>query len=790
MSRSPINKTSKGDGLDKLHSPQIRGATAASISLEDLVKLYRSGQFSEIANHYRSIVRGLPDSADRLNISGAAFHAMGRYSEAEICFSEALLFRRDAKLENNLGNALRAQGRHMEAIAHYQRALQMEPEFAEAHNNLGNSLKDTGRIEESLEQYDKAISLRPKYEEAKYNKANALQALGELQAAEMLYNKILADNPRMGHARNNLAKMLLEAGKPLEAYNHLLVAVELMPNSAEVLNNLGNSLRDLRRFEDASTHYRKAIAINPSFTSSKINLGSILIYMGMKQEAEYWFRMATADGVQSNLALAGHAIALEALGRGLEAIQVYRRAIELDPMQSETYSKLVHLSAEQCDWSHTTEDLTALQRLEETGKVTFPFAMLAFNDDPETALLRARRFTEKYYPQRDDVAPNDLRVRAKQNGRITIGYFSADFRDHVIGRLIVRILELHDRSRFKVIAYDQITPSDHKKDDAVRRRIMATVDSFVPLEGLDDREAAQRARVDGVDIAIDLTGYTTGGRSGIFAHRAAPIQISYLGFPGTMGAPFYDYIIADRHIIPETERRFYDERVMYMPGSYLVADDSLSQGSPTISRESLGVLDDDFLFCCFNAPYKINAGMLDVWCRILANVPNGKILLYAKNENIKSRLRAAFEERSLASDRVAFVGPQGYNDYRANYQLVDLFLDTFPYNANATAIDALSVGVPVITMEGRNLIARAAAGLLRSLDMPELITHSPDEYVAKVIAVATTRGSAAQLGSRIKANATRSGLFDTSRFTRDLEARLTSAFQRHEAGLPPTDIHG
>ena len=426
--------------------------------------------------------------------------------------------------------------------------------------------------------------------------------------------------------------------------------------------------------------------------------------------------------------------------------------------------------------------------LEDNEKVTFPFAMLAFNDDPEMALQRARRYIQKYHPQEADTAPEMPKHLAKRDGRITIGYFSADFRDHVIGRLIVRILELHDRSKFKVIAYDQMSSADHKESDLVRKRILSAADQVVSIERLTDQEAAQRARKDGVDIAVDLTGYTTGGRPGIFAHRAAPVQISHLGFPGTMGAPFYDYMIADEHIIPESERRFYDENVIYMPGSYLVADDSLTEGSPTISRDSLGVAEDDFLFCCFNAPYKINSAMMDVWGRILESVPNGKLLLYAKSDVVRSRLRSAFEARSLDSNRLAFVGPQKYDDYRANFRVADLFLDTFPYNANATAIDALSVGVPVLTREGRNLIARAAAGLLRTLKLPELITNSADAYVAKAVELAKTRDLTAELGNRIKANAAQSGLFDTHRYTRELEARLVSAVQKSQAGLPPTDI--
>lgn len=756
--------------------PNSKTQSTGLVPLADLVRLYRSGKYLEVASQASSIMRGLPDTVDRLNLCGAAFHAMSHYVEAETHFREALQLRKSEKLHNNLGNAIRAQGRHNEAVTHYRIATEINPRFAEAYNNLGNALKDIGQKEEALSCYDKAIALRATYDEAIYNKANALQELERIDEAETLYRSILIRNPKMAHARNNLARVLLDSGRQEEALEHLSVAAKLLPNSPEVLNNLGNALKEMRRLDAAAECYQKAIKLNPRLSSALVNLGTIQLAVGKNSDARKNFLAAIHQSPNLITARIGLAISLDALKKEVEAISEYRKVLEIDPELSETRSKLLHMSADLCDWSQTETDLNEIQSLEHRGKTVFPFAMLPFCDDPQVAQMRAQRYTQHHYPKVLSLPP-ERGGRKKKSNRLTIGYFSADFREHVIGRLIVRILENHDQERFEVIAYDLSNRTDTAEPDNVRSRVIAAVDSFVPCSRMTDQEIALRARLDGVDVAIDLTGYTTGGRVGIMAQRAAPLQISYLGFPGSMGATFYDYLIADRHIIPESERNFYTENIIYMPGSYLVIDDTLRPEAPRNSREELGLLEGHFTFCCFNAAYKINRSMMELWCEILRETSETQLWLYAKNDVVRSNLLRFATSQEVDPRRLVFMGAQKYADYLSNLKHADLFLDTFPYNANATANDALFAGIPVLTKQGRNLISRAASGLLSTLRLPELIAHSSEEYVASALAIAKSPTKLAELKACLNAAREETRIFDSCYFTRAFERGIQSAYE-------------
>ncbi len=369
-------------------------------------------------------------------------------------------------------------------------------------------------------------------------------------------------------------------------------------------------------------------------------------------------------------------------------------------------------------------------------------------------------------------------------GRIRVGYFSADFHDHATLYLMSGLARCHDRARFEISAYSY----GATRSGEMRERLAADVDRFVDVREMPDRKVAALAREHGLDIAIDLKGYTQHARSGMFALRPAPVQINYLGYPGTMGADFMDYILADPVVIPAAERPFYSEKVIYLPHSYQPNDDARRIAETRTTRADFGLPERGFVFCCFNNNYKIRRREFDIWMRLLARVEGSVLWLLRSNEWAERNLRREAEARGIAGDRLVFAAPLPHDEHLARQRHADLFVDTFHYNAHTTASDALWGGLPVVTLAGRQFAARVAASLLTAVGLPELIAGTEDAYEALILDLATDAGRLAALREKLARNRLEQPLFDTERYTRDFEKALEIAWERYRAGLDPDDI--
>jgi predicted O-linked N-acetylglucosamine transferase (SPINDLY family) len=473
---------------------------------------------------------------------------------------------------------------------------------------------------------------------------------------------------------------------------------------------------------------------------------------------------------------------LAQLKRAVEALASYERAMALEPDLAFLSGQVIGTRMAICDWSRSAAELAHLtKRIERDEAACSPFGFLALSG---TAALQ-QRAAQIWVRER---SPLNLMLPAipkrAQHDRIRIGYFSADYHDHATTYLIAGLFEMHDRSRFQVIAFSFGPDSQ----GAMRERIKAACDQFIEVRGKSDPEVAQLARDLQIDIAVDLKGFTDGNRVGIFALRAAPLQVSYLGYPGTLGANYMDYLIADHTLIPEESRRHYAEKIVYLPDSYQVNDSKRAIADRGYTRAELGLPAASFVFCCFNNNYKIMPDTFDRWMRILERVPGSVLWLLADNPTAAANLRREAERRAVSPERLVFAERIDLPEHLARHRAADLFIDTWPYNAHTTASDALWAGLPVLTCAGEGFASRVAASLLTAIGLAELIVSTPEHYEELAVHLATDAQRLTEIKQRLAANRLTAPLFDTQRYTRHIEAAYTTLYERYHAGLPAEHI--
>jgi len=709
-------------------------------------------------------------------------HDLGRYEEAVASCDRVLALNPDyAAACNNRGAALQGLGRLEEAVASYDRALALKPDHAPAHSNRGVALQKLGRLKRAIESYDRALTIRADYAEAHSNRGSALLKMRRFEEALASIDRALAIDPRRADAHNNRGLVLTELGRIDEALASFDRAIALEPTHAPAHDNRGVALAMCRRFEDARASHERALAIEPASVEALLNLGAAL--HGLHRFPEALASFDAAITLRSDYADAHRNRGLTLLGleQPEEAVASYRRALELEPSSGLLRGICRHAQMQICDWSGHEIDLVRLAGAIERGKcVVRPFAALSMFDSPSLQRRVAGIWARENCRPAQRLGP--LR-RHRWHEKVRVGYFSADFRNHAVSVLAAELFERHDRSRFELTAF-AVGPDVR---DELRTRVEAAFDRFIPVFDRSDGEVAALARQLEIDIAVDLGGYTQDARPGIFAQRAAPTQIGYLGYLGTMGADFMDYLIADAVIVPAEQRRHYAEKIAYL-SSYQVNDSKRPVAARACSRAELGLPPAGFVFCCFNANYKINPEMFASWMRILAAVPGSVLFLLGGSTASERNLRQQADASGLEPARLVFGGKLPYADYLARYRAADLFLDTLPYNAGTTASDALWVGLPVLTCAGEAFAARMGASLLTAVGLPELIGSDLRHYERLAVELATRPGALAAI--KCKLEETRSGapLFDTVRFTGELEALYERMYRRHHLGLLPEHL--
>jgi protein O-GlcNAc transferase len=606
----------------------------------------------------------------------------------------------------------------------------------------------------ALEQYERAAAaftevtrLNPGYADGHNNLGITRLDLKQPQAAEEALKKAVALRPDYAEAHNNLGNALKAQGKLVPAMRGYESALKLRPDFAEAHSNLGSAHRERGNFDPALAHLRRAIAVKPDFAEAYVHLA-----MTLKDQGE----------------IAG-------------AIDHLARALELKPDHPAARAQLLHLRQHACDWTRMDEQAAALSSLGLIGTCVPPFSTLAMEDHPERQKLRSANWSRQTYSQQPLPFPPPSPERPE---KLRIGYFGADFHDHATLFLMAGLLREHDRTRFAIHVYSY----GRQKKGAWRDRAIEHVDSFADVHAMDDEEIVRLARQDRLDIAIDLKGYTGDTRSELFASRLAPIQIAYLGYPGTMGADFIDYMIADPIVIPPEERSAYTERLIVLPHTYQPTDDQRHIPATTTSRADVGLPEGAFVFCSFNNNYKISPAEFDIWMRLLQAVPNSVLWLLRSNPTAEINLRREAEARGITAERLVFAEKLDHPAHLARHRHADLFLDTFNYNAHTTASDALWAGLPLVTKRGRQFSARVAASLLSAIGLDELVTGTAEAYEQLILALAQDPARLKDLRHRLATNRQTHPLFDTKLYTRHVEAGLEESHRRHREGLAPADI--
>ena len=723
-----------------------------------------------------------PDFVDAHYNRALVLHDLERLEEAVASYERALSLKPDhLAAYNNRGAALQALARFEEAVASYDRAIALKPDYAAAHNNRGTALHRLKRFERALGSCDRALCLKPDYVEAHNNRGLALCGLERFEEALASFDRALAIKPDYAEAHCNRGIALRELGLVGAALTSIERALALRPQYPEAYNNRGVAFMVCRRFAEAVASLQRALAIRPNYAEAWINQGAALHALRRFEEALSSYDRALALNAGSADAFRYRGITLQEISGPEAALASYQRALVLDPSGKFLQGHCLYTRMQSCDWNDFDAELARIvSAIERDRAVVAPFVALSLCDDPDLHRRVARLWArEECRPQRT-LPP--LRRYARHE-RVRIGYFSADFRNHAVSTLAAEMFETHDRSRFELTAFSL----GRDVQDELRARVEGAFERFVPVFDKSDLEVALLARTLEIDIAVDLGGYTQHSRPQIFAHRAAPLQVSYLGYLGTMAADFMDYLIADEVIVPPELRRRYAEKIAYV-SSYQVNDSKRRISERNFSRAELGLPASSFVFCCFNASYKITPQTFASWMRILAAVPQSVLLLLAGTTAAERNLREQAALRGIDPGRLVFAGKIPYGEYLARFRAADLFLDTLPYNAGTTASDALWAGLPVLTCRGEAFAARMAASILTAAGLPELIAADRSQYERLAVELATQRERFSAIKCRLIEASASCLLFDTRRFTRELESLYGRMYERHHLGLLPEHL--
>jgi len=614
---------------------------------------------------------------------------------------------------------------------------------------------------------------------ARLGEALAAQSRGDLAAAEAGYRAALRQAPAHFDALHMLGVVRHQSGDHDEAVALLTRAVELHPHHAPAFSNLGLALQARGAPAQALAQYDRALALQPDFAAALNNRGMALRDLGRADDARASFDAALSLTPDAADVLSNLGNVLLELRRHDDAAHIFARLVALKPGYPWALGYLYQARMNGCDWTGIDALAGQINAAVRAGASTMtPFAYLALSESPSDQLQCARTWAVTHGARARTALARGARYGHE---RIRVAYLSADFRAHAMAYLTAHLFELHDRSRFDITALSFGPPSSAP----MRARLERAFDTFIDVREMADGDIARLMREREIDIAVDLMGYTQASRPSILAQRPAPVQVNYLGYPGTLGAAHIDYLLADRHVVAPADESFYVEKIVRLPDTYMVTDSSQRLPDATPSRAELGLPDAGFVFCCFNNNYKITPRVFDGWMRLVAATPDSVLWLLEDNPVASRNLRAEAARRGVAPARLVFAPRTTPDAHLVRHRRADLYLDTLPYNAHTTAVDALRAGVPLVTCSGGTFAARVAGSLLHAAGMPELVTRSLSDCEALALALAHDPAQLAAVRRRLAAHLETHPLFDTPRFCDHLESAYVTMWTRNERGEPP-----
>ncbi|MFM7084339.1 MAG: tetratricopeptide repeat protein [Hyphomicrobium sp.] len=644
--------------------------------------------------------------------------------------------------------ALHKSGRIIQAKKQYEKILLQFPNSFDGHHLLGLIYYDLKNYKEALAHIEQAIKINPKISLAYLNRGVALHAARRLSEAMSSYDTALFLQPASADVLNNRGLVLLDRKDYLAALSDFEKSLAIRPNYAEAYNNKALALKHLQRVGEAVECFQRATQLMPDYKDAYYNLGNLYLDQG-------------------NIEL---------------AIKAYEDVYKIQPTYPYLLGNIALLKANICDWrSYETDTQNLNEHIMQGNKVSLPFPMLALS----SSRLVQKRVSEIYCEDKLKFSQPLTTSKKGQTEKIVLGYFSASLFNHPGANLSAELFELHDRRLFKVIAFSFGAPPH----DTMNQRLRRAFDLYIDVDHKGDAEIADLAKSLGVDIAIDLRGFTTNARTGIFSFRPAPIQVNYLGYPGTMGASFIDYIIADPNLIPISHQADYSEKIAYLPFCYQPNDRKKVISEKCFKRSELGLPEDGFVYCCFNNNYKITPETFEIWMRILKKVNGSVLWLLSSNRAAELNLRKEANDKGVDPSRIIFADRVNMSDHLARHRCADLFLDTLPYNAHTTSSDALWAGLPLLTRVGETFAGRVSASLLKALNLSELITTTAQEYEHLAITLAEQPETLKKIMKSLENNRNSAPLFDTPLYTKHLEAAYCQMVENFKTGHTLDHIH-
>ena len=748
-----------------------------------IISLYSNGKVQEALDQLHPLIKDNPYEAVLFNIRGACYAQIGEPIMAIKQYEKAIEIDSDySEAHNNLGILLQELGELDKALKSFEKAFSLKPEKIETANIISSILTEINNPNTSIDYYNKILKSSPDLYLAYFNLGVAYQELGLTDKAISSYKKTLGLNSDFANAYLNLGLLLEDSAKHEDAKNNLERALEIDPNNTVILNNLGITFNSLESIDEAISCFESAINIAPNDLLGHFNLGMAQKSSNKIDDAINSFKKVIE--IDPNNSESYYFLGeLYRLTKQFNAALVsLEKAFSLNPNIDFLIGALLNTKMNLALWDGLEDYLKILtKKINKNEKAVTPFALMALIDDPQLQYKASQVYAEYNYPQ----SPLSIALKPYANHKkIRVGYFSADYHNHPTMHLMAELFELHDRKKFEIFAFS-FGPN---QQDKWRQRASLSFDKFIDVRLKSDAEISALSREMEIDIAVNLGGYTHSTRTGVFANFAAPIQVNFLVYPGTMGSNYFDYIVADHNLITPENKDCFSEKIVYMPDSYQSNISEREVSNSTILRSELELPEKGFVFSCFNNIHKITPPTFESWMRILKSVDQSVLWLYANDKSVISNILETTSRFGVDKNRIIFASHAPVEQHLNRIRKADLFLDTLPYNAHTTASDALRMGVPVITLIGNSFASRVAASLINAVNMPELITNTREQYESLATDLALDTEKLRIIKSKLVNNLPKTELFNCQTFTKNLELAFAKMHQRSQSGLQPDHI--
>ncbi len=715
--------------------------------LKSAIHCYQNKQSDKAEKICLKILDENPNNFDAINLLAVISFQNRNFSKSIELFKKACKINPNrADLYNNLSIAFLQEKKLNEAIQSWDEATKLKPNFFQAYFGKGNAYNDLKDYPNAINNFNKAIEIKKDYKEA-YNNLGSLYAkLKDYENARIIFKKAISIKPVHFNEHNNLGNIYFEIKRYNEAIENYDLALKINPDFALTYYNKAKVLQKINLIEDSVINYKKAISLNKNYSEAYKNLGNI--YLDLK----------TLD----------------------KSIYNHEKALKINPRIKFLSGTIFQSKCGLCDWDNFENNKKILEKeILDRKKSASPFSVLLLYDSPSLQMQASSIYLESEFEK-----SKSLKKERDQNKKIRIAYYSSDFHNHATMYLMANLFELHDKSKFEIYAFS-FGPDDNSK---IRKRVIKSFDKFIDVKEKTIQEIVKISRELNIDIAIDLKGFTKDNRFELFIERCAPIQISYLGFPSTTGSDCIDYLIADKMVIPVQNKKYYSEKIIYLPNTYQVNDSTLSISEKEFSRKEFGLPEDSFVYCCFNNTYKILPEMFHTWIKILDKVQNSVLWLLVDNDIVKNNLKKILVSKGIDQDRLLFANRMMHSEHLARLKLADLFLDTYPCNAHTTASDSLRSCLPIITLRGNSFASRVTSSLLSSVGLDKLITNTKQEYEELAVKIATENDYFIKIKNELKNNIKTKPLLNTRMFTKNLEKAYFNVYENYINNKIPETI--